>query len=162
MNLCGQFRAELPLLRTMCLHFEGLFPTSSISTLYSHQESSRIPISPNLVIITFPFNKITLTATLVSMKWYLVVLICISPWLIMFHIISCACEPFWFFFGDILVYLSSSFFYIWTIDLLLSCDTSSYILARRPLMGMWFANIFYLFVSHVFTCFVCPLMRGRF
>lgn len=154
--MASSFIVELPLLRAECLHFEELFPTSSFSTLHSHQESSRIPISSNLVIIIFLFNKISLTATLASVKWYLVVLICISLGLITFNFISCVCESFWCILWRyfsllkpfILLYLGH-----WFALELWCCFLYS---GQETLLGMWFANIFYYIVSHLFTCLICP------
>lgn len=136
------------------------------STLYSQQESSRIPISPNLVIIIFPFNKISLTATLVSVKWYLVVLVCISPWLIMFNIISCVCEPFWcilwryfsLFKPFILLYLGHWFAWavmllpiFWPGDLYWACDLQIFSTTLWVIFSLaWYVLDMYLMVDFNF------------
>lgn len=96
-----------------------------------------------LITIIFPFKEITLTATLVNMKWDLVVLIYIFLGLIVFNIISCVCGPCWcllwrnfsLFKSFILLYLGHWF----------PIELQCFLLhsGRRPLLGMWFINIFF-------------------
>lgn len=159
-NLCSPFLHSGTAASENCVYIlRDCFPPAVSPLYYSHQESSRIPISPNLVIIIFPFNKITLTATLVSVKRYLVVLICISPWLIMFNIISCACEPFWCLWRYFSL-LSFSSFYIWTMGLLLAIELWSFFQysGQKTLIGHVIWKYFLTFCEssfHLLECLWC-------
>ena len=95
------------------------FP-QQLNHFHSHHQCARIPVSPhpNQHLLIFLFLKM-LIAILVDMKWHLtVVLVCISIWLMLLIIFSCAgskCTN---------AYLSSLLFLI--ILLLLCCKNSLY------------------------------------
>lgn len=129
--------------------------TAQFLFLQTTQRSSNFFTSLSTFVVVYLFN----IAILVCVKWYSIkVLICISQWLTILSIFS---YEFWLFVYLLEEVLLTSFFHLLLgyVPVFEHCRSSICILNTGPFWGIWFANIFSLFIGCFNTSFmeVIPL-----